>query len=214
LLPLRRRGKNMKSNLIKQKGFTLIELIIVVIILGLLAVTALPRFIDIQEDAERSTVEGVAGGLASAVGLVRAQWEVLGRPDNNTTTNFIDYDTTRVGIDPDVGYPTSGVDASGNEVAGTTETTAMSSAKCQAVLNSVLQSAPSNTTSTASATVEQNTYLVRFVNNGSADGASDTCLYYLVSTLDLTALPGNALDTNFRGIEYTPATGQVLVFGN
>lgn len=204
----------MKSNLIKQKGFTLIELIIVVIILGLLAVTALPRFIDIQEDAERSTVEGVAGGLAAAVGLVRAQWEVLGRPDNNTATNFIDYDTTRVGIDPDIGYPTSGLDAANNEVAGSTETSALNTAKCQAVFNSVLQSAPSNTTSAAAATVEENTYLVRFVNNGSVDGASDTCLYYLVSSLDLTAIPGNALDANFRGIEYSPATGVVRVFGN
>lgn len=204
----------MKKNLAKNTGFTLIEMIIVVIILGLLAVTALPRFIDIQEEAERSTVEGVAGGLAAAVGLVRGQWEVLGRPDNNTAINFIDYDTTRVGIDPDIGYPTSGVDAAGNEVAGSTEVTALNTAKCQAVFNSVLQSAPSSTTSAAAATVEENTYLVRFVNNGSVDGASDTCLYYLVSALDLTALPGNALDTNLRGIEYSPATGVVRVFGN
>ncbi|WP_105171088.1 type II secretion system protein [Pseudoalteromonas sp. T1lg24] len=204
----------MKKNLAKNTGFTLIEMIIVVIILGLLAVTALPRFIDIQEEAERSTVEGVAGGLAAAVGLVRGQWEVLGRPDNNTTINFIDYDTTRVGIDPDIGYPTSGVDAANNEVAGSTEVTALNTAKCQAVFNSVLQSAPSSTTSAAAATVEENTYLVRFVNNGSVDGASDTCLYYLVSALDLTALPGNALDTNLRGIEYSPATGVVRVFGN
>ena len=57
-----------------QAGFSLIELVIVVIILGLLAATALPRFLDVTEDAEDATTEGVAGGYATGVGLIRAQW--------------------------------------------------------------------------------------------------------------------------------------------
>lgn len=55
----------------RHKGFTLIELITVIAILGALAVIALPRFINLQDEAEQAAVEGVAGSLAagSAVNL-------------------------------------------------------------------------------------------------------------------------------------------------
>ena len=60
----------------KQKGFTLVELVVVIVILGVLAAVALPRFMNATEDAHTSAVKGTGGALAAGVALLHSQWEL------------------------------------------------------------------------------------------------------------------------------------------
>ncbi|MBR9876162.1 MAG: prepilin-type N-terminal cleavage/methylation domain-containing protein [Vibrionaceae bacterium] len=63
----------------KAKGFTLIELVVVIVILGLLAVVAAPRFLNLQSDAKSSVVQGLAGAVNSAAQLAFGKTAVEGQ---------------------------------------------------------------------------------------------------------------------------------------
>jgi MSHA pilin protein MshA len=68
----------------KKSGFTLIELIVVIAILGILAAVALPKFVDVKSDAEIAALSGIAGTLSSASALNYAA-SVAGKPSTALT---------------------------------------------------------------------------------------------------------------------------------
>ncbi|MCD9538504.1 prepilin-type N-terminal cleavage/methylation domain-containing protein [Photobacterium carnosum] len=63
----------------KQQGFTLIELVVVIVILGILAVTAAPKFMNLQGDARHASLDGLRGAINGAAGIVYGKSAIEGQ---------------------------------------------------------------------------------------------------------------------------------------
>lgn len=113
----------------KQSGFTIIELVVVILLLGILTATALPRFMDVTDEAHVAVVDAVTGGFTTGVALFRAQWVGEGQPLTTVTDSagFNLYASS-------TGYPRSAT------VTATTYSTLTTSNTCVDVYNSILQS--------------------------------------------------------------------------
>jgi MSHA pilin protein MshB len=183
--------------------------VIVVVILGLLAATALPRLLDVTRDAEDATVEGVAGGFATGVGLVRAQWELEARPRENggTNTSFVTIEGIQVGIDQNTGYPTGQLDTDSSS-----EDDQVSALDCESIFNLIMQSAPTISSEWTDRPFDNFRYFTN-VDTGGGSGGNDVCFYYLTQTIkNDTVEPID--NTRGNGFIYDPRIGQVVVFSN
>lgn len=86
----------------RQKGFTLVELVVVIVILGILAAVALPRFVNLQKEARTAAVNAMAGGIRSAVALAQSKYLAVG----NMTATTVDMNGISVDVTAGTGIPT------------------------------------------------------------------------------------------------------------
>jgi len=98
----------------RQGGFTLIELVVVIVILGILAVTAAPRFLNLQSDARESSLQGLKGAMAGAAGIVYGRAAI----DGVETQSSVTAASSASGIALTFGYPSATTDGIGNAVDG------------------------------------------------------------------------------------------------
>ncbi len=136
----------------RQGGFTLIELVVVIVILGILAVTAAPRFLNLQNDARASALAGLKGAMDGAAGIVYGKAAIegiessSGELDNGITTVF--------------GYPSADADGLAQAVSGLDDDWAWAA--------------------TTSGSV--NTLVATFATNGLSVGGTDNTASTIIAT--------------------------------
>ncbi|GEM_PF-3558077 len=184
----------MRAIPVHTKGFSLIELIVVIVILGTLAVTALPRFVNLSDDATNAMIKSTAGALESGIKLAQASWYVKGQPSRADSVPGLSDSYS----DDDVVFNENGfiLDISDNRgTVGSSTVTQLSTERCGRIWNAILDHSP----------------LLHNSGRGSRANfyTDDNGLFYFARNDNITNCYFALKSDNSKVITYNSVTGKV-----